>query len=83
MEKILSRFVEPSKSTLTDTCDSINFGKEKVFILTEMATIKRELGSVVAAGGHEVLSVFIEKGSALVGRWRENLKRHQRIGKQK
>ena len=36
-ERILRRFVEPSKGNNTDTCDTIDFGKEEVFTLTEVA----------------------------------------------
>ena len=59
-KKILSRWNEyfedllnPVRVTPTDTCDTIDFGKEEVFTLTEVAAAIR-LKSAKAAGENEI-----------------------------
>ena len=51
---ILRRFVEQSKATPTDTHETIDFGKEEVFTLTEVGAAKLRLKSGKAASENEI-----------------------------
>ena len=42
------------RATPTDTCDTIDLGKEEVFALTEMAVAKRIMKSRAAAGEDKI-----------------------------
>ena len=60
-KKIISRWREyfedllnPVRATPTDTCDTIDFRKEEVFTLTEVAAAIRGLKSRKAAGEDEI-----------------------------
>ena len=60
-KEILSRWKEyfedllnPVKATSTNTCDTINFGKEEVFTLIEVAAAVRGLKSGKSAGKDEI-----------------------------
>ena len=46
--------LNPVRATPTDTCDTIDFGKEKVFTLTEVAAVIRGLKSENAASKDEI-----------------------------
>ena len=96
-KEILSRWREyfedllnQVKATPTDTCDTIDFGKEKVFTLTEVAAAKRELKSGKAAGEDEsrpeMLKVLNGEGirwlTRVCVRQRGNLEKHQKTGRQ-
>ena len=60
-KEIVSRWREcfedllnPVRATPTDTCNAINFGKEKVFTSTEVAAAKQGLKSRKVAGEDEI-----------------------------
>ena len=46
--------LKPVRATPTDTCDTIDFGKEEVFTLTEVAATIKGLKSLKAAGEDEI-----------------------------
>ena len=50
MDGIVWRLLNSVGAASTDTCDTIDFGKEEVFILTEMAASIRGLKSGKAPG---------------------------------
>ena len=68
--------------TPTGTCDAIDFGKKKVFTLTEVAAVIRRLKSGKAAGEDELRPKILKalNGEGVrwltrVCRWRGNLKK--------
>ena len=95
-KKILSHWREyfedllnPVRTTLTGTCDTINFGKQEVFTLTVVVAAIRELRSGKAAGEDEIrpemLKALNREGVRYLTRvcqvaWK--LGKHQKIGKQ-
>ena len=52
--------LNPVRATSTDTCDTIDFGKEEVFTLTEVAVAVRGLRSGKAAGKDEIRSEMLK-----------------------
>ena len=55
MERILEDFLNSVRAILTDTCYTINFGKEEVFTLTEVAVAIWGLKSGKVAGKGKIL----------------------------
>ena len=61
--------VEPSKGNTTDTCDSIDFGKEKVFTLTEVAVSIQGLKCGEAAGEDKIRPEILKTMNGEGVRW--------------
>ena len=53
-ENAIEDLLNPVRATLTETCDSIEFGKEENFIMTEEAAAIPELKSGEVAGENKI-----------------------------
>ena len=52
--------LNPVRATPTDTCDTIDYGKEEIFTLTKAAVAIRGLKSGKAAGEDEILPEMLK-----------------------
>ena len=75
-KEILSRWREyfenllyPIRATPTDTCDTIDFGKEEVFTFTEVAAVIRELKSGKVADEDEIRPEMLKALNGEGMRW--------------
>ena len=59
----------PVRATSTDTCDSIDFGKEEVFTLTKVAAAIVGLKSEKAAGEDEIPPELLKTLNGEKVRW--------------
>ena len=67
------------RTTPTNTCATIDFGKEELFTLTEVAAAMRELNCRKHAGKDEIRPEMLK---ALNGERGGNLEKHQNTGRQ-
>ena len=61
--------LNPQKATPTDTCNTIKFGKEEIFTLTEVAVAMRALKSEKATGEDEIRPEMLKTLNGYGGRW--------------
>ena len=58
--KFFEDFLNQARTTLTDTCNTIDFGKKEVFTLTEMAAAIQKMKSGKAASEYEIRSEMLK-----------------------
>ena len=61
--------LNPVRETPTDTCNTIDFGKGEVFILTEVATAMRRLKFEKAASEYEIRPEMLKELNEEEIRW--------------
>ena len=61
--------LNPVRATPTDTCDTIDFGKEEIFSLTKVAAVIRGLKSGKVAGEGKIRSEMLKVLNGEGERW--------------